>query len=161
MRIKVIKDKVDENTQPLQNIVDEIVAEHCSVLDEYMKEVDTALCSGNPPTTKMLEDMLLNINSILYWAGNGLERSTLKESVAKLVKEERYNQEYNEASGTIADKTAYAKLQSQEEELTKQCFTAAVKLYQHKIDRASEMASSLKKIITHRISEMELSRSVI
>lgn len=161
MRIKAIKETVDNNTQPLQGIVDEIVGEHCNVLDEYMKQVDEALCSDKQPTTKMLEDMLLNINSILYWAGNGLEKSTLKEGVAKMVKEERYNTEYNEATGTIADKTAYAKLESQEEELVRQCFTAAVKLYQHKIDRASEMASSLKKIITHRISEMELSRSVI
>ncbi|MBO4542748.1 MAG: hypothetical protein J5725_06145 [Bacteroidales bacterium] len=126
-----------------------------------MKQVDDVLCSDKQPTTKMLEDMLLNINSILYWAGNGLEKSTLKESVAKLIKEERYNNEYNDATGTIADKTAYAKLQSQEEELVRQCYTNAVKLYQHKIDRAAEMASSLKKIITHRISEMELSRTVI
>lgn len=161
MRIKAIKESVDEKTKELQEIVENIVSEYSHELDDYMKMIDNALCSDKQPTTAMLEEMLLNLNSILYWVGNGLERATLKESIAKMVKEERYNKEYSDAVGTIGDKTAQAKLESMEEELTRQCFTNAVKLYQHKIDRASEMASSLKKIITHRISEMELSRTVI
>jgi hypothetical protein len=102
--------------------------------------------------------MLLNINSMLYWIGNGLEVATLQESMAKLVKEEIYNKAYNDATGTMGDKKSTASLNSQQEELIKICYSNAVKLYQYKIDRASEMASALKKIITRRIAELELSR---
>lgn len=161
MQISAVKERIDKNSEPLQSLVDDIVGEYCSELDDYMKMVDNALCSENPVTTSAMEDMLLNLNSLLYWVGNGLEVFTLKESIAKLVKEEKYNQEYAKAEGTIGDKTAQAKLASQEEELTKLCYTNAVKLYQHKIDQGREMASSLKKIITQRISETELSRMVI
>lgn len=156
-----INERIATNVAPLQELVNSIVAEHCRALDEYMKQVDNALCAPKKPTTTMLEDMLLNINSLLYWVGDGLEVTTLRESMAKMVKEERYNKAYNDTTGTMGDKTATAKLASQEEELTRVCYTNAVKLYQHKIDCATEMASSLKKVLSHRISEMELSRMVV
>lgn len=150
-----IQDRVDEATQPLQQIINEIVAKYCSPLDDYMKMIDSELIkSGNIPTS-VLEEYLLNLNSLLYWTGKGLEETTIKESMAKMMREEKYNISYNKAEGTMGDKKATASLDAQSEDIVKLCYTNALALYKHKIDRAAEMSSSIKKIITHRINELQ------
>lgn len=156
--VQHIYSKVIDNANPIQKLVNDLVAEYCGALDSYMSQVDETLCKNADIPTRQLEDMLMNINSLLYWAGNGLEEATVKESIAKMVKEEQYNKEYAIAEGTMGDKKASALLNSQNEELVKICFSNAVKLYQHKIDKAGEMSSALKKIITHRISDEQIGR---
>lgn len=147
--------RIDVNVSPLQEIVDGVIDKYCGALDECMQQIDDALCDASHPiTTTMLENYLLNLNSLIYWTGNGLELSTIKESMSKMVKEEKYNQEYSDAEGTIGDKTATAKLNSQDEELIRVCYSQITKLIQHKLDRAGEMSSAIKKIITHRVAEL-------
>jgi hypothetical protein len=157
-RFSEIQKNIDDNIKPLDTFVNSILNDKFACLDDYMKSIDDLLVSDDDIPVSVLEKMLLNINSMLYWIGNGLEIATLQESMAKLIKEEVYNNAYNDASGTIGDKKSIASLNSQQEELIKICYSNAVKLYQYKIDRASEMASALKKIITRRIAELELSR---
>ena len=156
--LNAFSERIDTNTEAMQGLIESIVGKYCKELDDYMKQVDEALCKPQKPTTTQLEDMLLNINSMLYWVGNGLEQATVKEAMAKMVKEEQFNEQYNLAEGTIGDKKATATLNSQKEEVGRACYSAAVKLYQHKIDRASEFAASIKKILTHRIAEFDISR---
>ena len=153
--------KVNDSSDGLQEIVSEMLNTYCSQLDEYMGAVDDVLRKKGQPSTSELEEMILNLNSILYWAGTGLELTTIRESVAKMAVDEKFNKVYNDTSGTIGDKKATAQLESQKETLAKLCYTNAVKLYQHKIDRASEMVSAMKKILTHRISETQMSGMVI
>ncbi len=130
-----IIEQVDTNTDPLQVIVNEVVAKHCQQLDEYMEAVDSVLRERGQPSTAELEEMVLNLNSLLYWAGTGLENTTIRASMAKMVVEEKYNKVYNDTVGTIGDKKATAQLESQNESLVKLCYSNAVSLYQHKIDR--------------------------
>ena len=151
---------INTNSVPLQELVNSIVAESCGGLDDYMQSIDNMLIKDSDIPTETIENMMLNINSMLYWIGNGLEQVTIRESMAKMVHDEVYNKAYNSAEGTIGDKKASAILEAQQEDIIKTCFTAALKLYQFKIDRAAEMSSALKKILTRRISELELSRGV-
>lgn len=153
--------KASENTELLDEIVRNIVDDKCRQLDDYMMQIDKMLMEDNEIPTSVLETMLMNINSILYWVGNGLELITLQESVAKMIREESFNNAYNDSSGTMGDKKAKAALLCQNDDVLKTCYTTALKFYQYKVDRASEMASALKKILTRRTSEQELSRTVI
>lgn len=156
-KLTAICSRVDANVSPLQDIVDETINRYCSALDTCMEALDARLCdTAHPMPTSELEDYLLNLNSLIYWVGTGLEIATIKESMSRMVKEERYNQAYNDAGGTIGDKTATAKLDSQDEELVRICYSQVVKLIQHKIDQGNNMVSALKKIITRRTAEVQL-----
>jgi hypothetical protein len=148
--------RVDTNVSPLQEIVDELISRYCSSLDECMTEIDNALCdTAHPVTTTDLETYLLNLSSLVYWTGTGLEMATIKEAMSKMIREEKYNQSYSSAEGTIGDKTASAKLLSQDEELVRMCYTQVVNLIKHKIDHADDMAAAIKKIINHRTTELQ------
>lgn len=156
-RLIDISNRVDTNVYPLQDIVDNVVNKYCAALDNCMDELDKALCDVvHPLTVQQLEDYLLNLNSLIYWVGTGLEIATIKESMSKMIREEKYNQEYGNATGTISDKTAAAKLGSQDEELVRICYSQIVKLIQHKIDQGNSMVSAIKKILTRRTAEMQL-----
>lgn len=154
-----IQASIDENTEPLDTFVRALLDKKFKYLDEYMSQIDRLLVEGNDIPTKIIEDMLLNINSMLYWVGDGLETITLKESIARMIREEAYNNSYNNTDGTMGDKKSTATLNSQQEDLVRICYTNAMKLYQYKIDRASEMASALKKLLNRRVAELELSRT--
>lgn len=154
-RLVEICDRIDANVSPLQELVDKVIDKYCKALDECMESLDAALC-GSQLTTADLEDYLLNLSSLIYWTGSGLEMATIKESMSKMIREEKYNTSYSSADGTVGDKTATAKLESQDEELVRICYSQIVKLLQHKLDRAGEMASSIKKILTRRAIEMQI-----
>ena len=107
-RFSEIQKNIDDNTEPLDAFVNSILADKFASLDAYMKSIDDMLISDDDIPVSILEKMLLNINSMLYWIGNGLEVATLQESMAKLVKEEIYNKAYNDATGTMGDKKSTA-----------------------------------------------------
>lgn len=150
--------RVDANVLPLQEIVDDVIARYCAPLDECMSELDASLCdTSRPMSTEQLETYLLNLSSLIYWTGTGLEMSTIKEAMSRMIKEEKYNQEYGDATGTIGDKKAQAELNSQDEELVRISYSQIVKLIQHKLEHANNMSAAIKKIITHRTTELQQS----
>lgn len=158
-RLTEIYDRIDANVSPLQEIVDDVIGRYCSALDECMTSLDADLCdTEHPLSTSELETYLLNLSSLIYWTGTGLEMSTIKEAMGRMLKEEKYNQEYNSASGTIGDKKATAELNSQDEELMRVCYSQITKLIQHKLEHADNMAAAIKKIINHRTTELQQTR---
>lgn len=60
--------------------------------------------------------------------------------------------------GTVVDKDSLAELASQQEYLTSICYKRAYSIIKAKVSSAQEILSSVKKIITRRISEQELTR---
>ena len=51
-----------------------------------------------------------------------------------------------------------AELQSQQELLTNICYNRASKVMRAKVENAQELLSSVKKVLTRRISEMSLTQ---
>ena len=61
-------------------------------------------------------------------------------------------------SGTIADKDSQAELASQQEQLTNICYSRAYKIVKSKVENAQELLTSCKKVLSHRMQEMELTK---
>jgi len=158
LKVLEIRDKVNTNGITIDEIVNQLVADYCKTLDNYMHEIDAVLYSNdNPPTDTQLENFALNIPVLLYFTGEAQETLGIREDIAKAIKQELYNHEYDKAEGTIADKTAKAEIISENEALVHMIYQRAYKKVKLRAEAANEVLQSVKKVISRRISEKELS----
>ena len=129
-----------------------------SLLNKYVDFIRGILNDGeNPPTTQELDDFCMNLSVYIYYASGMQEQLGIKDDIARAVYNEMYhNTRNNLDKGTISDKDSIAQLESQQEYLTSVCYKRAYSIMKAKVSSAQEILSSIKKIITRRISEMEL-----
>ena len=158
-KVRKLQKRIDENSQLIESVVDKLVAQYCQGLDEYMNHIRNILNDReHPPTDEELDDFTLNLPVLLYFTGSAQETLGIKEDVAKAVKQEVYNEVYMTTSGTIADKSAASELATQNEFITHTAYNRAYKKIKLRMDAASETLQSVKKVLSRRITEYDMTR---
>ena len=152
-----LNNKVNINTEILLNRAKNIVSAYCEPLDDYMVYLKDAINQPIPPSDGELDEWSVKLSSLLYFAGEGVESIGIKEDIAKAYKMDKYNTAYNEISGTISDKSAYADLQSQKEYLVHTIYQRAYKMAKQKVEAGMELLQSIKKVISRRMNSYSLS----
>lgn len=141
---KLVLDIVNKITGQL----DEVVAE---IRERLMNEVETV-------ATELLEIYALRISTELYYMGQSQEYLGLRADVSKAVYKEQFNFHYQRIDGTINDKTAYSEAHSMTEYLAMSVSERAYKRLKIKIENAYELLGTIKKILSRRIAEFELTK---
>ena len=156
-KIELLQDRIDNNSKLINDLTNKLVADYCKQLDNYVRFVQSLLQDDkHPPTAQELDDIVMNLPVLLYFAGEAQENLGIKTDVAKAVKQEKYNEIYNEVKGTISDKTAKSELAAQSETITHIIYDRSYKIVKCKMEAAYELLSSCKKVISRRMSEYEL-----
>lgn len=159
-KVRLVQRRVDANSDVINGIVDSLVAKYCDALDDYMKFIrDVLQDDERPPTDVELDDFTLNIPVLLYFTGEAQEALGIKEDVAKAVRQELYSESYENATGTVGDKTAAAELATQAELVTHIAYQRAYKKVKLRMEAASETLQSVKKVVSRRMSEHEITRT--
>lgn len=155
-----IKGDVEGKSSVIDEIVDGIIQPYCKDLDKYVGFIKDCLKDGeNPPTTEELDDFCLNLSTYIYFAGGMTEHLGIRDDIAKAVYKEIYHTaRASQDKGTVADKDSIAELASQEEYIVSSSYTRAYKMMKSKVENAQELLASVKKVLSRRIQEMELSR---
>ena len=158
--IEEIKDKVEEHSRIIDTIVVGIISPYCRDLDTYVSFIKDCLKDGeNPPTTDELDDFCLNLSTYIYFAGGMCEQLGIRDDIAKAVYKEMYHTaRASQDKGTVADKDSLAELASQEQYIVSSSYTRAYKTMKAKVENAQELLSSCKKVLSRRMTEMELTR---
>lgn len=156
--INSIQEDVERNSLIIDDIVSSIISPYVSALDNYVDFIKDCLKNGeNPPTTQELEDFCMNLSTYIYFAGGMCEHLGIRDDIAKAIYKEMYNTSRNSLTkGTIADKDSIATLHSQEEALISAAYTRAYKIMKSKVENAQELLGSCKKVLSHRITEEEM-----
>ena len=154
-----IMKNVDNISGTIKEISDKLVNQYCSELDEEMSKIGDILVNSQDMTDNELDFEILNLANILYFVGAGQEDLGIKEDTCKAIRQEVYSRAREEATGTVADKTAKAELISQQETAVLSIYSRAYKKVKMRMDAGYEMLNSLKKVMNKRITEMELSNS--
>lgn len=158
-KIRKLQKRIDLNGDLINGIVNKLVSYYCSPLDEYMHTIMQILeDTNNPPTNEELDAFTLRLPVLIYFAGEAQEALGIKEDVAKAVRQELYNEVYEQSSGTIADKTAAAELATQDEYIAHIAYSRAYKKIKLRMDAANETLQSIKKVISRRMVEYEVSK---
>lgn len=156
--IEKICDIVDVDAGKIQEIVNSIIEPYCKDLDNYVEFIKSILKDGeNPPTAQELDDFCMNLSVYIYYASGMQEQLGIKDDIAKALYKEMYHSSRDSLEkGTVADKDSLAELASQQEYLTSVCYKRAYSIVKAKVASAQEILSSVKKIISRRMSEYEL-----
>lgn len=156
-----IKFRVEKHSKTIEEIIDETIEPYCKNLDKYVAFISECLKDGqNPPTDYELEDFVLNLSTNIYWSGGSVEQLGIRDDISKAIYKEVYHSSRASLEkGTVADKDSLAELESQQELLTNICYARAYKIMKSKIENAQEILSSCKKVLTKRISDVELART--
>lgn len=158
--LKQLQDKLLGNSNIIDELVDELVKNTCSDLDNYISFIQDILKNkDNPPTTLELDDFILNLPVILFWVGDNLENLGIKEDISKAILNEKFNVAYEKANigkCTISDKTNKAELETQNEYIIKSVYTRAYRKVKQRLETGFELLSSCKKVITRRMNELDI-----
>lgn len=158
-KIRTLTDRVDKNSQLIDEIVDKLVADYCKPLDDYMEFVRSIVSDEkHPPTDEELDDFTLNLPVLLYFTGEAQESLGIKEDIAKAIRQELYSNSFSTAVGTVGDKTSIAELSTQSETIVWTTYQRAYKKIKLRMESANEMLQSVKKVISRRMVEYEVSR---
>ena len=159
-KVNELKERIEEDSKQVSEIINTIIKPYCKDLDKYILFIKDCLADGtNPPTDEELEDFCMNLSTYIYFAGGMVEQLGIRDDVSKAVYKEMYHTKRSELDkGTVADKDSLAELASQEEYITNVCFNRAYKIMKAKVENAQELLSSVKKVLSRRCAEMELTR---
>lgn len=159
-KINNIQHKVEEHSETINNLVNDVIKPYCKDLDKYVGFIKECLRDGeNPPTDAELDDFVLNLSTYIYWASGACEQLGIRDDISKAVYKEIYHTKRNELnSGTVADKDSIAELESIQEQITNIVYNRAYKIVKSKVENAQELLSSCKKVLSHRLQEMSLTQ---
>lgn len=158
--IEKIQSKVDFDSEQLQQIVNSIVEPYIKDLDGYVGFVrELVTDKDNPPTAQELDDFCMNLSVYIYYASGMQEQLGIKDDIARAIYKEMYHSSRDSLTGgTIADKDSIAELKSQQELITSMLYKRAYSQVKAKVSAAQELLSSCKKVISRRITELEITR---
>lgn len=152
--------QIDMDAAELDDIVNRLVTQCCKELDDYVSYVKELLDDErNPISDSELDDFILTIPTLLYFVGAAQENLGIREDVAKMIEAQKYHEALIETSGTVANKQAMAKLATQDNTMVVIVYQRATKQIKSRIDAAYEVLQSAKKVLSRRISELELSKT--
>ena len=154
-----ILDRVEMNFSSVDSIVNDVVAKYCKPLDDYVKQVDDILKEGKDIADAELDDFALNIPSLIYFACEAQESIGIKEDVARAVRAEIFNTARDSAEGTVSDKDSIGDLAAQRETIVVIIYQRAYKKIKARIEAAYELLNSVKKVISHRQTQFDVSRA--
>ena len=135
--------------------------------DNLMSDLYIECIKNKNATTEILEQYYLELSNMIYFMIEKLEQISVFADMSKSASKEVYSKSYlsNQVkeSGTGKNKTTVAELQaqaeidSQYEAVVSSIYDHAYKVVKGKIDSGKDMMNTLRKIITHRMTEEQLS----
>ena len=159
-QLKTIDAHVHKNSTIIDEMTTVLVQRYCKPLDDYMHVIDDILVNQEEPVgDDQLDAFALNLPALLYFASEAQESLGIEEDVSKSIRNEVYNRVREKAQGTVADKDTAAELASQSETIVLIVKNRAYKKVKLRTEAAYEMLNSVKKIISRRIAEYEITKS--
>lgn len=152
----------DKNVGYFTQISDSLVEAYTQDMDNLMRciKADTV---DTEPSDVVLEKYVLELSNLLYFMGQRLESVGVKEDLSKLAAKEVYNNSYMDnlsrdgKKPTVAELNTMAENDSKYETVINTIYSRAYRQIKYKSDAAYEMLSSLRKIISKRMQEYQLS----
>lgn len=129
-------------------------------MDEYIEHIKKVLDTGvDDLSIEDLNRILIKITTYSYFLGTRQEYLGIRHDIADMVHMEKYNMTYiDTTSGTVANKTAKAEEASKDEKVISIVYDRAYKILKLKNDAAIRMIDSIKKIVSSRLTEMQLAQ---
>ena len=170
--MELIESQLKENMERVSSLsvtaltlIKQVASSYTSELDELMQSIYTDVVSKDQPPVMMIEKHFLNLSDCLYMMGEKLESLGVYSSMSNASYKEVYNEKYlsipdtisdSKKKLTVADMTALTENATKYESVTSDIYSKAYKIVKSKVESATTMLSTLSKILSRRMSEMQL-----
>ena len=158
--LREILSQDETNVELVKELVDSLTTSCCDRLDAYVDYVRN-LMNDRQLTNPELDDVVMTIPTLLYYVGTKQEELGIRHDVSKAGRNQVYNQIYTQISGTAGIEDASAKAELFNEDVILCVYARAYNIIKSKIDSATELLQSAKKVISRRMSETELSNVAV
>lgn len=164
-KVKELMKDTDNNVEYFNNVATETANKYTEVLDKLMKIIYSGVVK-NDATDEQLEKYYLELTNVVYFMGDKLEQLNISGDMAKASEKEVYNKAYlsnqikdseRKNKTTVAENQAVAEQESQYEAVVSSIYEHAYKMVKFKIDAAKDMINTLRKVISRRMQEQQLS----
>lgn len=152
-----------DNSGYYTEISDQLVSASSADLDSLMARIRQD-CVDSEPSDAVLEQYTLELSNLLYFIGQRLETMGIKEDLTKMATKETYNAAYlryltitNGKKPTVAELTALSEDDSKYQSVINSIYSRVYRQLKYKVDAAYEMLSSIRKIISKRMQDNQLS----
>ena len=166
-KLDTLTDSVAANVSYAKNIIDGVVKSYTGELDRIMCMIKTDIVDRTDPApVEVIEKYFLELSNCLYFIGENAEKLGIYDSISKSVAKETFNNYYMDDTiatdekgkkRTVAELTALAENASVYEQTVSDIYNKAYKTVKVKVSSAENMCSALSKIISRRMSELQLS----
>lgn len=162
---KLMKE-TEENATYFDEVVKKVADEQTRHLDELMQKAYKAIKSPEFVSDLELERYCAELTNLLYFMGNKLEKLGVYADVSKAAYREVYNNFYldnqikdseKRNKTTVAENQAVAEQSSKYESVVSSMYERAHKIVKYKVDAGYEMVNTLRKQISRRMKEQDLS----
>lgn len=158
---------LNENTQYLKDIVDKVVNSYTNDLDIIMSNIkEEVVDRATPAPIELVEKYFLELSNCLYFIGEGSEKLGIYDSISKAIAKEAFNNAYMDdkvaldekgKKRTVAELTALSENASVYEQMVSDIYNKAYKTVKIKVSAGESMCAALNKIMSRRMSELQLS----
>lgn len=156
-KLSKLKEDVNSKADEVNKLVLDVVSDFSKELDELIYKIKDDVYTKTL-TTEQLEFYAMELSANLYYLGQSQEYLGLCFDTSKVNYKNIYSVYYEEAVGTIEDKKAYSENKCLYESMVMSINERAYKRIKIKIENAYELLNSIKKVISRRIAEYELSK---
>lgn len=161
MRLPLIQ-KLDTDTMDIIDTVNTITSSYTSELDKCINEVQELLSNGEDISPQQLNYYISILPVLLYDLTGKITELGIKSDAAKMQRRTVFNDAYiQQTQGTVSKKTSVAQNQSMNEQFVEDVMLRAYKECASKIEIATMLHSSLKKVQSWKTSELEITRNNI
>lgn len=152
-------EQTESQSEYIQQLVDKLVDKCCDKLDDYISYVAERLNSPDYVLSdKELDDIILTIPIQLYFVGSQQEKLGVKRDVSETNRKLLFNEMYTKAVGAAGVRKSEAEQNLFYEDMTIVVYNRAYETIKSKVEFATEILQSSKKIVSRRMAELELSR---
>lgn len=149
--------RVDDNGKKVDVVVDSIVNKYCNELDEFVNKVYQIISNPKIDVPDVdIEYMALQLPCLMYFTSDKLEELGIREDISRGFEKESYNKAMLTAEGKVSEKESIAEIASQDDALITSINSRAYRKIKARIEFALETLGSLKKVLSNRITNKEL-----
>jgi hypothetical protein len=147
---------VETSGQKVDEMVNAIIGNTTLELDNYLTQVRTCFLAQQEVSDDSLNRIMLQIPVYLYPLIVLAQQIEMRKGVAKEQATYTENDALLTATGTVQEKKAKAENQTAEDRLVQLAYTTAASIITRKIDGATTVLDSVKKVIANRTKEKVL-----
>lgn len=166
-KLDVLVHNTTVGVKQYEDICLKVVKQYTDGLDNLMKDLYQDCIKPQNATTSMLENYYLELSNYVYFMIERVEDLGVFSDISAEAFKEVYSKSYINLStnkdvngknkNTVSEIQAMANMESQYESVVKSIYERAYKIVKGKIASAQDMMNCIRKILTTRTSEMQLS----